>query len=214
VLPMRRVAIESANGSPEELRKLRELLARGGVAAVPTETYYALATDPRVAAGVERIFRVKGRNAKEPLPVLVASRDQLARLGVEAESDRLEPYLRLWPAPLTVILPIREPIPASCGRATLGVRIPAASALRRLLASAGPLTGTSANRSGSPPLDDPDAVETLLSREIDLLVDGGRTPGGRPSTIVDATVDPPAVVRPGAYSWPPPNPPARSDSGR
>jgi len=208
---MRRVSIDAVNGSPQELLRLRDLLDRGGVAAVPTETYYALAADPLHAAGVERVFQIKGRNSTQPLPVLFATEDQLSRLGVEASSEKLDRYLRLWPAPLTVILPIRGPIAASRGLATLGVRVPAASALRILIASAGPLTGTSVNRSGSPPLDDPDAVETLFGRQIDLLVDGGRTPGGKPSTILDATVDPPAVVRAGAYVWPPANPPMPPD---
>lgn len=199
---MRRISIDALNGSPEEVLRLRELLGKGGVAAVPTETYYALAADPFHAAGVRRIFEIKGRSFTKPLPVLFATREQLSRLGVAASTRTLERYLRLWPAPLTVIFAIREPIAASRDLATLGVRLPAASALRILLVSVGPLTGTSVNRSGSPALDDPSAVETLFRNEIDVLVDGGKTPGGRPSTIVDATVDPPAVLRPGAYAWP------------
>ncbi|MGH9363936.1 MAG: L-threonylcarbamoyladenylate synthase [Thermoanaerobaculia bacterium] len=208
---MRRVAIDALNGSPEELLRLRELLDKGGVAVVPTETYYALAADPFHAGGVERVFKIKGRSSTQALPVLLATESQLSRLGVRASSEKLEHYFRLWPAPLTVILPIREPIAASRGLTTLGVRVPAASSLRILLASAGPMTGTSVNRSGSPPLDDPDTVEALFGRQIDMLVDGGRTPGGKPSTIVDATVDPPAVVRPGAYVWPPTHQPTRLD---
>ncbi|HSS43869.1 MAG TPA: L-threonylcarbamoyladenylate synthase, partial [Thermoanaerobaculia bacterium] len=167
---MRRVSIDALNASPEELLRLRELLDNGEIAAVPTETHYALAADPFDTAGVERVFRIKGRSSTQALPVLLATEDQLSRLGVQASPEKLERYFRLWPAPLTVILPIRAPIAASRGLTTLGVRVPAASALRILLASAGPLTGTSANRSGSPPLDDPDAVEALFGRQIDMLV--------------------------------------------
>ena len=64
------------------------------------------------------------------------------------------------------------------------------------------MTGTSANRSGAPPLSDPDAVEAGFRREIDVLVDGGRTPGGLPSTLLDATREPPVVLRRGAHLWP------------
>jgi L-threonylcarbamoyladenylate synthase len=79
--------------------------------------------------------------------------------------------------------------------------MPADPAVRELLDAVGPLTGTSANRSGEPPLADPDAVARELP-DIDLLVDGGPAPGGAPSTIVDATVEPPRVLRPGAFRWP------------
>jgi L-threonylcarbamoyladenylate synthase len=197
---MRRIAIEDL-GSPEELFRLRELLGNGGIAAVPTETFYALAADPLSAAGVSRILKAKGREAAKSLPVLFSGAPQLDRLGVTSTGAALQPYLEIWPAPLTVILPIREPIPASLGAKTVAVRIPADRRLRRILESTGPLTGTSANRSGGAPLDDPDAVDALFGFEVDVLVDGGRTPGGKPSTILDATQNPPRVVRAGAFAW-------------
>ena len=199
---MRRVSLEDLNASRDETFRLRELLANGGVVALPTETFYGFAADPRSDSGVERICRIKGRDAVKALPVLFATRDQLARLGLDASAPVLAPYFQIWPAPLTVVVPIRGPIAASRGDARLGIRIPADRGLRVLLERVGPLTGTSANRSGSPPLDDPDAVEALFRREIDWLIDGGRTPGGKPSTVVDATATPPRVLRPGAYAWP------------
>lgn len=198
---MRRIPIDALISSPEEVFRLRELLANGGIAAVPTETYYGLAADPTNPAGIRRILEAKLRDEGKPLLVLFANRAQLERLGVEAPAAVLERYFQIWPAPLTVVFPIREPIAASRGASTLGVRQPASRKLRALLETAGPLTGTSVNRSGSPPLDDPDAVETLF-REIDVLVDGGKTPGGKPSTVVDATRDPPRVLRAGAFPFP------------
>jgi L-threonylcarbamoyladenylate synthase len=188
-------------GSPEEMSRLGEELARGGVAALPTETFYALATDPTSERGVSRIYEIKRRDDGKPLLILFADRGQLERLGVDVAPSRLERFLRLWPAPLTVVFPLRAPIAASRGSATLGVRMPADPAVRELLDAVGPLTGTSANRSGEPPLADPDAVARELP-DIDLLVDGGPAPGGAPSTIVDATVEPPRVLRPGAFRWP------------
>jgi L-threonylcarbamoyladenylate synthase len=199
---MRRVGIDILNSSPDEIFRLRELLGNGGVAAVPTETYYALAADPTNATGVKRIIEVKGRDDRKPLPVLFGTRAQLERLGVEVTPAILDHYLQIWPAPLTVVFSIREPIAASRGQSALAVRLPAAAKLRTFLTSVGPLTGTSLNRSGSPPIERPDTVEALFRRDIDVLVDGGVTPGGKPSTIVDATVDPPVVLRPGAFPWP------------
>lgn len=99
------------------------------------------------------------------------------------------------------MLDVARPIAASRGVRKLGVRMPADRKLRDLLERLGPVTGTSVNRSGSPPLDDPDAVEALFRREVDWLVDGGKTPGGKPSTVVDATATPPEVLREGAYAW-------------
>jgi L-threonylcarbamoyladenylate synthase len=199
---VRRVGLKDVLASPEELSRLRELFAAGGVAAIPTDTFYGLACDPANARGVARIFEVKGRGAREPLLVLFSEREHLERLGVDTSAETLERFLRLWPAPLTVVLPVRAPLPASRGGATLAVRMPAAPALRALLSETGPLTGTSANRSGDPALDDPDDVVRRMGAELDVVIDGGRTAGGLPSTLVDATQDPPVVVRAGAFAWP------------
>lgn len=198
---MRRITIEALSAHPEDLLGLGELLGNGGVAAVPTESFYALAVDPWNETGVRRVFETKGRDAVKALPVLFAAREQLEGLGVIASAAELDKYFQFWPAPLTVVLPVRSPLPASRGLSSLAVRLPAEPRLRLLLASVGPLTGTSANRSGSSALDDPDAVETTFRRDVDLLVDGGKTPGGRPSTIVDATRDPPVLIRDGAFPW-------------
>jgi L-threonylcarbamoyladenylate synthase len=199
---MRRISIENLLASPEELSRLRDLLAAGGVLAIPTETHYGLAADPFSESGVRRIFAAKGRDDGKPLPVLFGSRDQLAGLGIDAADGRVARYLRIWPAALTVVLPVRAPLPASRGSRTLGVRLPASAPLHDLLGALGPLTGTSANRSGEPPLDDPAAVEEAFADSIDVLVDGGKTPGGPSSTVLDATREPPVVLRSGAHPWP------------
>ncbi|MGE5276052.1 MAG: L-threonylcarbamoyladenylate synthase [Acidobacteriota bacterium] len=198
---MRRISIDELIASRDETFRLRELLGNGGVAALPTETFYGLAADPWSEAGVRRICAMKGRDAVKALPVLFATRVHLDRLGIEAPPRVLDSYFQIWPAPLTVVFSIRQPIAASRGIKKLGVRIPADRKLRRLLQGIGPVTGTSVNRSGSPPLDDPDAVETLFRRDIDWLIDGGRTPGGKPSTVIDATAAPPELLRAGAYAW-------------
>jgi L-threonylcarbamoyladenylate synthase len=200
---MKRLPLESLLASSAGAGVLVELLEKGGVAAVPTETFYGLAASPWSETGVERIFAAKGRDDGKPLPVLVGAASDLPRLGIDVPEAALARWVALWPAALTVVLPVTRPIAASRGGGTLAVRIPALPSLRRLLAATGPVTGTSANRSGDEPLSDPDRVASSLGNSIDLLIDGGVTPGGLPSTIVDATREAPILVRAGAFAWPP-----------
>jgi L-threonylcarbamoyladenylate synthase len=188
---VRRIRIEDLLASPEETAAFGALLARGGIAGIPTETFYGLAADPRSEVGVRRVLALFG------------ARRQLAPLGVAATPAVLDRFFAIWPAPLTVVLPLAAPIPASRDALSLGVRMPAHPALCDLLARVGPVTGTSFNRAGEPPCSDPDEAVRLMPGEIDVFVDGGRTPGGLPSTLVDATVDPPRVLREGAFPWPP-----------
>jgi L-threonylcarbamoyladenylate synthase len=206
---VQRVRLRDLLASPGEMSRFRDLLLRGGVAAIPTETFYALAADPRSETGVARIFRIKGRDYGNPLLVLFSERSHLGALGIAADLPTLERFLRIWPAPLTVVLPLSEPLAASRSAPALAVRMPADPALLKLLSAVGPLTGTSANRSGAAALSDPDAVAASFGDDLDVLVDGGRTPGGQPSTVLDATQDPPVVLRAGAFPWPPGEPHAR-----
>jgi len=200
---MRRVRIEALAPGSAALRGLVEDVRAGSVLAIPTESSYGLAVDPRNAAAVLRVFAIKGRDGAKPLLVVAANRGQLEDLGVSVSGERLERFLALWPAPLTVTLPLRTPLPASAGAATLAVRVPAHPELRDLLGATGPLTATSLNRSGAAPCEDPDEVERAFGSEVDVLVDAGRTSGGPPSTLLDATVEPPQVLRAGAFPWPP-----------
>jgi L-threonylcarbamoyladenylate synthase len=194
--------MEDLLASPDELSSLSALLSRGGLAAIPTETFYGLAADPKSETGVRRVLALKRREADRPLLVLVGTRAQLSPLGVAAKPQTLDRFFAVWPAALTVIFPLRSPIPASGDAFSLGVRVPAFDALRELLARVGPVTGTSLNRSGEAPCEEADEVARRFPGEVDVLVDGGRTPGGLPSTLLDATVDPPRVLRAGAFPWP------------
>ncbi|MBP9823641.1 MAG: L-threonylcarbamoyladenylate synthase [Thermoanaerobaculia bacterium] len=164
-----------------------ELLAAGGVLAVPTESSYGLGVDPRDAQGVEAIYRLKGRERGKALPVVAADVAQLLALGVQADSQALAWARPRWPAALTVVLPLTAPIAASAGAPTIAARIPAHEGLRALLGELGhALTATSANPSGEPPLTNPNEVRSWLeaSAEKFLVVDQGTTAGGAPSTLV------------------------------
>ena len=175
------------------LERLAGILDRGGVLAVPTESSYGLATDPWSEEGVAAVYRVKVREAGKPLPVVAADRAQIASLGVDPALPQLDLLERIWPAAVTAVLPLPtrpdtgEPLlPAAAGSPTVAVRVPAHDGLRRLLRALGrPLTATSANRSGEPPVLDPAELPALLAGAPEAaVVDGGLLPGGAPSTLV------------------------------
>ena len=187
---------------------LRALLARGGVLAIPTESSYGLGADPRNAAGVEAVYRIKDRERGKPLPVVVAGVEELARLGIhlgiDPEVNIVKRLSTLWPGPLTVVLPWvlpgDQPLPAAAGERTLAVRVPGHERLRELLAALGHgLTATSANRSGGEPVLDPAELPELLAGEDAMIVDGGVLPGGPPSTLVAIRGEGLVVLRPGKF---------------
>jgi L-threonylcarbamoyladenylate synthase len=194
---MARLPFRTPADLPGAVAAAREALAAHGVIAAPTETFYGLSVDPADPVAVERVFALKGRAGDRHLLVIGADLEQLADL-VEIRAD-LERWLRsVWPAPLSVVLPARRSLAAA--GATLAVRVPDHGLLRALLERTGPLTSTSANRSGEPPAASADEVAAAFGERVDLLLDGGGTPGGRPSTLIDATGNDLRVVRAGA--WP------------
>ena len=200
--------MSGAQGAPpvrwrwgEPVAPLARLLRRGGLLVIPTESSYGLAVDPRSAAGVAAVLRVKGQRAGRPLPVVAASPEQLAELGIDLDLPILARLRRCWPGPLTAVLPLRRPLPATFGGATLAVRIPGHPRLRRLLAGLGtPLTATSANRSGGAPALTAEEAGALVAGEDAAVVDDGRLAGGPPSTLIAFPVGAAyEVLRPGSF---------------
>ncbi|HYG61302.1 MAG TPA: L-threonylcarbamoyladenylate synthase [Thermoanaerobaculia bacterium] len=184
----------------EPVAPLAALLARGGVLAIPTESSYGLAAHPASAAGVQTIYKVKARDVGKPLPVVVAEMGQLTGLGIPPDLPILERLSACWPGPLSVVLPLRWPLPAAAGGTGLAVRIPGHAELRRLLAALGHgLTATSANLSGGEPILDPAEAAALLAGEDAVVVDGGILPGGPPSTLVAIEETGPVVLRTGSF---------------
>ena len=183
-----------------QLSQIAKLLREGGVALLPTDTIYgfhATALDPDA---VERIVAIKGREETKPFVVIAAAPEQLATLGVSASAATMAALAAIWPAPLTAILPLDEPIPASRGLSTLAVRVPDLTWLRQLTAETGPLVSTSANRSGEPPVRNPSDLAPDLQQRIDAIVDAGELPGAA-SVIVDLSGTEPRMVRTGENSF-------------
>jgi L-threonylcarbamoyladenylate synthase len=186
------------------LERAARAIRAGGVVAVPTDTLYGLAADPFQPDAVARVFVVKGRSAERALPLIAADVAQ-----IEQFLGNLPPMAQalaadFWPGPLTLLIAAPAALAADVtgGTGRVGVRVPAHDVARALCRGCGTvLTATSANVSGEPAPDDPDAVERTIGSQIDVLLDGGRTTGGPPSTIVDATGAAPRLVRAGAVSW-------------
>lgn len=181
-----------------EIGPVARHLAAGGILAVPTESSYGLAADPRDAAAVAAIRRLKGRDADKGMPVVVATTAQIEALGGDLALAERWGLTALWPAALSVVLPVARELPAAAGRSGVAFRIPAHAGLRELLAAVGHgLTATSANRSGEPPILDPDALVPFLVGSSAMIVDGGALPGGPPSTLVEPGPDGVRVLRAG-----------------
>ena len=183
------------------LRRLAAALRRGELVAIPTETVYGLAANALDAAACRRIFRAKGRPANDPLIVHVpdlASAEKLAEFNPAAR--RLA--RRFWPGPLTLVLPKKAVVPdvVTSGGPTVALRAPSLPLTRRLLRLAGlPLAAPSANLFGYVSPTTAEHVRDGLGRRIPHILDGGPSPVGVESTVLDMT-DPrhPRILRPGA----------------
>ncbi len=186
---------------PGMLRTALDILRRGGLVAFPTDTVYGVGAMAFDAAAVERIYAAKGRDVTKALPILLADQDGLSDVAEEIGPDARRLAETFWPGPLTIVVRKRDVVPEAVSRGvTIGVRVPAHPVTLELLNASGPLAATSANLSGAPDSMTADEVVAALGDRIDLIVDGGRAPGGKPSTVVDCTVSPPSLEREGPVS--------------
>lgn len=173
--------------TPATLTQAVTLLRQGGVVAFPTETYYGLAVDPWNHEAVERLYRIKIRSRQLPVLVLVAGEKQVSQVAVTQPAAYQPLIARFWPGPLTLIYPARnELVSLTGGTGTIGVRHSPHPVAAQLLAAFGrPVTATSANLSGMPAAVSAAQVERMLAVGVDLVLDGGHTPGGSGSTLID-----------------------------
>lgn len=196
----RTIRLSPFKAEAELLRELAAALRGGAVAAYPTETFYALGAAAFSKRAVARVHRLKGRPADKALSVIVPDLDMVGEIAAFLPDGFVPLAGEFWPGPLTLVLPASPEVPGFlCGPArTIAVRVPPLAWLRHLVRELGePLTATSANLAGEPALADPAEVKALFDGRIELVVDAGPTPGGRPSTIVDLASGTPRVLREG-----------------
>jgi len=180
---------------------VHQTVRRGGIVAIPTDTYYGLGVDPFNEPAVERVVDVKGRSEGKPILVLIGSPEQLpllAQVVPPAAKILIEAF---WPGRLTILFPALPSLPhnLTAGTGLVGLRLSSCAPLNTLLCLVGPLTGTSANRADRPPAQTAQMVAHEFEEEVDLVVDVGMTPGGLPSTVIDAQ-QPIRIIRDGAVA--------------
>jgi L-threonylcarbamoyladenylate synthase len=173
---------------PKALSQAVKTLAAGGLVAFPTDTVYGVGGNAFNRKAIQSIYRAKQRPADNPLPILIGDPNDLNTIAL-APSQPIQNLMdAFWPGPLTLVLPARANLPEQLTpHAAVGVRIPDLVFTRTLLKRTGPLAATSANLSGGEDPQTAGEVADQLGDSIDLILDGGTTPGQRPSTVVDCT---------------------------
>jgi L-threonylcarbamoyladenylate synthase len=191
-------------GSPsverETILKIVRVLQDDGVIAYPTETFYGLGGNCFSKKVLKKIFKIKNRPISKGLPVLVSDLEMAGILVSESPPIFYDLAARFWPGPLTLVLSAAAHLPAELvgPKRTIGIRFPDVPWLLALIRETGaPLITTSANISGEGETASPEEVIRLFQEKVDLIVDGGPTPGGKPSTVVDLTGEKPILVRGG-----------------
>jgi len=194
------IKIDPDKPEAERIDEAVALLKKGGVIAFPTETLYGLGADARDEAAIDKIFEIKGRDFKNPILVVIGDRSHLDAFAADVPVQARKLMDRFWPGPLTIVFRAAPFVSTklTAGSGKIGIRLtshPVAMAISKGLG--GPVTATSANLSGAPECSSAVEVLSQLEGKIGGIVDGGETPGGKGSTIVDATVSPVKVLREG-----------------
>ncbi len=195
------IRVDPFNPSAEAVAEAAEVLKRGGLVAFPTETVYGLGALAYLRESVLRIFRVKKRPLDNPLIVHISKLSDLSLVAREVPEEALTIAERLWPGPVTLVLWKSDSIPSevTAGLPKVAVRMPAHRVALMLIDSVNaPVAAPSANLSGRPSPTSADHVIKDFYGSIDLVIDAGETLHGVESTIIDLTVKPPLLLRPGA----------------
>ena len=185
---------------PAVIRDIARVLANNSVIVYPTDTFYGLGANCLSQEALQRIFEIKQRPGSKGLPVLVSDLEMARGMAAELPPVFYTLASRFWPGPLTMVLKAASHLPAELvgsGR-TIGVRLPAIPWLQALIRETGvALVTTSANISGEREIDLAEEVIGMFKGKVDLIVDGGQTSGGKPSTVIDLTGEKPILIREG-----------------
>lgn len=184
--------------SPDAIPRALAILKEGGLVAFPTDTVYGVGVLVFDGKAVESIYAAKDRPLEKAIPVLIGDAADLKKVGADIPDAARKLAARFWPGPLTILVPKRVDLPESISATeTVGVRVPDHPVARALLRAAGPMAVTSANISGAQSPVTAEEVYEQLGGRIALIIDGGRTLGGVPSTLVDCTAPELKLLREG-----------------
>lgn len=190
-----------ATSIQQQVEQATTILKQGGIVAFPTDTVYGVGAAINIELAVARVYQIKGRPHSRALPILLADKSQIADVAKAVPPLAWRLADKFWPGALTIVLFKSASVPdiVTGGGKTIAVRIanhPIPIAIIRGLGV--PIVGTSANLSGSPSVLTAEEVRIQLGDLVDMIIDSGRCPGGRESTIVDLTREPPLILREGA----------------
>lgn len=177
------------------------LLKGGGIIAYPTETFYGLGVDAANELAVEKIFTVKGRDFKNPVALIIHRHYNISSILRDIPPAAEKLMQAFWPGALTILFNASDKLSPLLTAATgkIGLRVSSHPVAEKISAALNqPLTATSANLSGSPECSDASDVMEQIGGNIDAVLDFGKTPGGKPSTLIDVTANPPVILREGA----------------
>jgi L-threonylcarbamoyladenylate synthase len=186
----------------DKIDDIVEVLRKDGIIVYPTETFYGLGVNGFSAKAIQAAYRLKKREASKPLSVMISDISMLDQIATQVPPLFRPLISEFWPGPLTIILKASPSVPAELqGKGTIGVRLSSHKWVRALVSRARfPITATSANITGGEEISGPRKVKALFDGVVDLIVDGGRTQGFLPSTVVDLSRERPRLIREGAIS--------------
>ncbi|MDQ3928428.1 MAG: L-threonylcarbamoyladenylate synthase [Chloroflexota bacterium] len=188
--------------SPETWQSAREIIRSGGLVAFPTDTVYGVGCDPYNVAAIESLYAAKGRDLTKAIPLLLSGAHRLGDVAREFPETAQALANEFWPGALTLVVAQQPNLPEALGGGdTIAVRVPRHEELLAFLeACGGALAVSSANLSGQPEAHNAEEAAAYLEDSVELIVDGGTSPGGVPSSVVDCTLPVPRLLREGAIS--------------
>jgi L-threonylcarbamoyladenylate synthase len=195
--------IDPQNPQSDVIQEAAEILKRGGVILVPTRCLYGLGADALNTAAVQKIFEIKKRPAVNPILVLIRDKNELPGIVRHIPPTASKIMDRFWPGSVTIVFQAKKTVPASltAGTGKIGVRLPGHKVANALVSFfKGPVTGTSANLSGTSGCTRVEDLEPQITKVLDLILDAGRLKGGVGSTVIDLTGDKAQIIREGEVS--------------
>ena len=195
------LSVDTESPEQDTIGKAAASMKKGGLVVFPTSSFYGLGTEAFNAEAVDKVFRVKNRDPQKPVLILVASLADVATLVRSIPKTAMRLMEAFWPGGLTLVFHAADLLPSNLTGYTgkIGIRLashPVASAL--VTAMGDPITGTSANLSGKSSCTTVAEIDRYIKDQADLVLDAGKLAGGKGSTVVDVTQDPPKILREGA----------------